>query len=148
MLARSGSTSRSSCWWRSDAAASSCCATCANRESTLRTILLVHAYLLAALVAGVVLSYLINYGLQWMIGHEQGISSRFVSPDRIIDSPWAVIQKILQQYWTVYGGKRTIYGYRYVTFPVLLVLGMIALAARTRHRGGRRPRSSSSICSE
>ena len=52
---------------------------------TLRTILLVHAYLLAALVAGVVLSYLINYGLQWMIGHEQGISSRFVSPDRIIE---------------------------------------------------------------
>lgn len=102
---------------------------------TLRTILLVHAYLLAALVASVVLSYLINHGLQWMIGHERGISGRFMSPGRFIDSPWAVIQKILQQYWTVYGGKRTIYGYRYLTFPVLLLLGMIALAARARHHG-------------
>ena len=101
----------------------------------LRTILLVHAYLLAALAASVVLSYLINHGLQWMIGHEQGISGRFMSPDRIVDSPWAVIQNILQQYWTVYGGKRTMYGYRYVTFPLLLVFGMIALAARARHRG-------------
>jgi hypothetical protein len=102
---------------------------------TVRTILLVHACLLATLVASIVLSYLINHGLQWMIGHESGISSRFVSPGRFIDSPWAVIQKVLQQYWAVYGGKRMIYGDRYVTFPVLLLLGMIALAARARHRG-------------
>ena len=46
-----------------------------------------------------------------------------------------MVQKILQQYWAVYGGKRTIYGYRYVTFPALLLLGMIALAARARHHG-------------
>jgi len=102
---------------------------------TLRTILLVHAYLLAALVASIVLSYLINHGLQWMIGHQSGVSGRFVNPGRLIDSPWAVIHKILQQYWAVYGGKRVIYGYRYVTFPALLVLGMIALAVRARHRG-------------
>src|SRR5688572_33299839 len=101
----------------------------------VRTILLLHACLLATLVASIVLSYLINHGLQWMIGHESGISSRFVSPGRFIDSPWAVIQKVLQQYWAVYGGKRMIYGDRYVTFPVLLLLGMIALAARAPHRG-------------
>ena len=47
---------------------------------TLRTILLVHAYLLAALVASVVLSYLINHGLQWMIGERTGMSGRFVRP--------------------------------------------------------------------
>ena len=61
---------------------------------TLRTILLVHAYLLAALVASIVLSYLINHGLQWLIGHAQGISGRFVQPGPgRSNSPGAVIHE-------------------------------------------------------
>ncbi|HJR22736.1 MAG TPA: glucosyltransferase domain-containing protein [Dongiaceae bacterium] len=101
----------------------------------LRHILLLHAYLLAMLVAGVLLSYLIAYGLQWLIGHHAGYTGRFVRPDRLVESPWNVIQKILREYWAVYGGKRAVYGFRYVTFPLLLVLGMVALGARAWQRG-------------
>jgi hypothetical protein len=86
-------------------------------------------------VASVVFSYLINYGLQWMIGERTGMSGRFVQPERLIESPGDVIWNILRDYWMVYGGKRAVYGYRYVTLPVLLLLGMIALAARARHHG-------------
>ena len=46
-----------------------------------------------------------------------------------------MIRNILRDYWVVYGGKRSVYGYRYLTVPVLLLLGMIALAARARHHG-------------
>jgi hypothetical protein len=102
---------------------------------TLRVILLVHAYLLAALVASVVLSYLINSGLQWMIGERTGMSGRFVRPERLVESPREVIWNILRDYWVVYGGKRSVYGYRYLTVPVLLLLGMVALAVRARHHG-------------
>jgi hypothetical protein len=101
----------------------------------LRRILILHAYLLGMLVASVALSYLIAYGLQWLVGNHPTYSGQFVRPDRFIESPWAVIQKILREYWTIYGGKRAVYGFRYVTFPALLVLGMVALAAQAWRRG-------------
>jgi hypothetical protein len=103
----------------------------------LRHILILHAHLLAMLVASVALSYLIANGLQWLTGHHSVYTGRFVRPDRFVDSPWDVIQRLLRQYWTIYGGKRAAYGFRFVTFPVLLVLGMTALAAQAWRRGRR-----------
>lgn len=101
----------------------------------LRDILVLHAYLLAMLLASVALSYLIGSGLQWLTGYHSGYTGRFVRPDRLIESPWDVIQKTLREYWAIYGGKRAAYGFRYITFPVLLVLGMVALAAQAWRRG-------------
>ena len=101
----------------------------------LRHILILHAYLLGALIASIALSYLVAYGLQGLTGQLSTYTARFVRPDRLVESPWTVIQKMLAQYWEIYGGKRAVYGFRYVTFPALLVLGMAALAARAWHRG-------------
>ena len=101
----------------------------------LRHILLLHAYLLGMLVASIALSYLVTYGLQALTGQLSTYSDRFVRSDRLVESPWTVIRGILGQYWTIYGGKRAAYGFRYVTFPSLLVLGMAALAARAWPRG-------------
>jgi hypothetical protein len=100
-----------------------------------RQILILHAYLLGMLVASIALSSLVAYGLQGLTGQLSTYSDRFVRTDRFVESPWTVIRKMLGQYWAIYGGKRAFYGFRYVTFPALLVLGMAALAARAWHRG-------------
>lgn len=100
-----------------------------------RDILVLHAYLLAMLVASVALSYLIAWGLQWLVGSQSTYSGRFVRPDQIIEAPWQVVLKMLREYWAIYGGKRAVYGFRHVTFPVLLVLGMAALAVQAWRRG-------------
>jgi len=100
-----------------------------------RQILLVHGYLAGNLLAGLILSLLISRGFQWLLGVQPSYLSGFVRPDRLLDAPLRVIRGLLKEYWAIYGGKRAVYGFRYVTFPALLLLGMFALAARARERG-------------
>jgi hypothetical protein len=101
----------------------------------LRQILLVHAYLACNLVAGMVLGLLISRGFQWLLAVQPAYISHFIRIDQLADSPLAVIKSIAKQYWAVYGGKRNVYGFRYITFPALLFLGMFAMAARAPQRG-------------
>jgi hypothetical protein len=105
---------------------------------TPRQILLAHGYLLCALVAGIAVSTLLSHGLQVLTGVEPSYSARFFQPERLLESPRRVFRHILQEYWAVYGGKRAVYGLRYITFPALLLLGMAAIAARA-WRHGRLP---------
>jgi hypothetical protein len=109
------------------------------REPALswRHIILVHAWLLGALAAGVVLSYLMSRGLLLLVGLESSYSSHFIHPERMLDAPTKVLRTLLREYWQVYGGKRGFYGFRYLTFPLLLLAGLIAVAARAwaRDRG-------------
>jgi hypothetical protein len=101
---------------------------------TLRHILIVHLYLAGNLVAGALVGLLIARGFQWLLAVEPAYIAHFVKLDQFADSPFAVLRRTLREYWLVYGGKRAVYGYRYLTFPALLLLGMFALAARVRER--------------
>lgn len=100
----------------------------------VRQILLVHACLACSIVASVALSFLISRGFQWLLGVQPSYIGKFVRIDRLWDDPLLVIKMFAKQYWSIYGGKRTVYGFRYVTFPALLALGMFALAARAPER--------------
>lgn len=101
---------------------------------TLRRVLALHAWLLGVLLASVALSALVSHGLQWLLDTRATYSDRFVRLDRLADAPWRIISNTLREYWLVYGGKRAVYGYRYVTFPAVLALGAIALAAEAWRR--------------
>jgi Ca2+/Na+ antiporter len=101
----------------------------------LRHILLVHVYLFGALVASIVLSHLLSRGLQGLTGAQPILVGRYLSADLLLDTPSAVIGKLFREYWAVYGGKRAVYGFRYVTFPLLIALGMVALAWQAWRRG-------------
>ena len=99
-----------------------------------RRILALHLYLFAALLAGVALSALVSHGLQGLLDTRATYSDRFVRLDRLAAAPWRVIRNTLREYWLIYGGKPAIYGYRYITFPAVLALGAIALAAEAWRR--------------
>jgi len=103
----------------------------------LRQILLVHAYLVCAIAASVILSVLISRGFQWLLGLQPAYVGGFIRPERLLDSPLAVIRNLIREYWAIYGGKRAVYGFRYVTFPALLLLGMFALAVRAPRRNAK-----------
>jgi hypothetical protein len=105
-------------------------------EMSLRQILLVHAYLACGVAGSVILSFLISRGFQWLVGVQPTYIARFVQPDQLLDSPLAVLRRLIKEYWAIYGGKRAVYGFRYVTFPALILLGMFALAARARRDAG------------
>ncbi|HET6618614.1 MAG TPA: glucosyltransferase domain-containing protein [Dongiaceae bacterium] len=100
----------------------------------LREIVLVHAYLACNLLASMALALLISRGLQWMLGIEPAYVGQFVRIDQLLDKPAWVLDRTVKQYWQVYGGKRAVYGFRYWTFPTLILLGMFALLARVPRR--------------
>jgi hypothetical protein len=99
---------------------------------SLRQILTAHLYLACSLVASVILAFLISRGFQWLLGVQPGYIGGFIRPEQLLDTPFVVIQKLAKEYWQIYGGKRAVYGLRYITFPALLLLGMFALAARAQ----------------
>jgi hypothetical protein len=99
-----------------------------------RRVLALHAWLLGVLLASVALSALISHGLQGLLDTRATYSDRFVRLDRLAAAPGRVIGNTLREYWLVYGGRRAIYGYHYVTFPAVLALGAIALAAEAWRR--------------
>jgi hypothetical protein len=102
---------------------------------TPRRFLLAHGYLACVLLASLAVSFLLSSGFQWALAAEPVYIAKFVRPERFLESPIEVARKLLREYWTIYGGKRAVYGFRYLAFPALLVVGMVALAARARARG-------------
>ncbi|WP_119302414.1 glucosyltransferase domain-containing protein [Dongia deserti] len=103
-----------------------------------RQVAVIHAYLAFVILASVLLGLLLARGFQMALGVAPIYIENFLRPDALLHGPGAVFGKLVKQYWQVYGGKRSVYGFRYWTFPALILLGVFALTARVPDRTAAR----------
>ena len=103
-----------------------------------REVALIHAYLICSVLASVALNFLISRGFQWGLAIEPAYIGQLVQVDLLIESPASVFKAMVKEYWQIYGGKRAVYGFRYITFPALILLGLFSLAAGIPGRAGPR----------
>lgn len=99
-----------------------------------RQIVVIHIYLGCVILASVILGLLLARGFHLLLGVAPIYVDTFVQPNALLERPAAVLSDLVKQYWQVYGGKRSVYGFRYITFPALILLGMFALLVRVPER--------------
>jgi hypothetical protein len=107
-----------------------------SRNYSVRYIVSTNLYILLIFVAPILTNQLIFLGAVALWPDEpRAYIETYLRLDLLTQSPLETFSQSLQDYASVYLGSEAVYGFRYLSFPLLIIAGMATLVWMSRHGG-------------